>query len=394
MLDKGDAAEVLGDWQPSDLLEKAADVRLMIREALASSKPGRPCVMMFHEPYKWTGGPCPRSFGNIMHAYLSGLVLAVVLDATVVQNTPFECSGLLKFRRDFPIKLPRVGRYAIKGTGVEGVPFECLLRNTTNPLRLVRPGMCTYVGPAVNAQEMAALAFAGGGGGSSRVHRLFSLGAHFAFGAIFQHAFEISPAVQATAVLPQIDLQASDRHLRSSADDGPPLLRVSVHMRHANASLNGSEAIATFAHALEAIVARWSRTVAPLPSSRAPESAAIKLGRVSSAPGASPSPPQEPPRPSCTVLLATDRPLARVLFAAEVRRIGCSLFNPAARDGSLFTPAARDGGPSGPQDTPNSSAATSRTAEHGSDVEAGAIRDVGGSHDAMSHILYLCLNKF
>ena len=255
----------------------SADTRAMIGEVLGRP-PGvaGPCVALVHDPESWHAGPCPHSLGNRVHAHLSGLLLAVLLNASVVQSAPFTCQGLIAFRRSVPVDLRRSQRS--RTLPRDGV--ECRLARASSADQLIaglppsQGGECVRVASGVNAQEMGALAL-GAARDDARVRRLFSLGASFAFGALFHEAFEITPAS-----LAGVDLGDADG----------ASLRVSVHMRHQSKALNGSD-VGSFVAALEGVL----------------DASAVE-GR----------------RPPCSVLFASDRRAARRMFDAAARRLGCA----------------------------------------------------------------------
>ena len=235
---------------------------------------------------------CPRSFGNNIHRLLSDLMLSFVEGARLNLVSPLDCNGLLrpKIKGGYCSHCHQnlsstsgAGRIThpveLMGNGSAGFASTLLARE-----RLSWPKeACSSVDSSYNdfprisfhAQEMTILKFT-----RSRAARvLFGLGAHVAFGAVFDATFDI---VDPTGGV----------NYRFGDDE----LRIGVHVRHMRPWYNGNESVDVFAEAIhEAVV-----------GDRAAHSSSLTKRR-------------------CAILLATDRRLALRTYEIVAAREGCRL---------------------------------------------------------------------
>ena len=202
------------------------------------------------------GAVCPRSFGNIMHMVINSALMAVVLGAKVTRPSLYDakskrefsvdeqkaqldcdgsmqcktCQGLLDFKagpwvRGRPPK--SVERKSVSGKWTEAC--ETVRKLAGDAGTAATAGVLLRLQAIAHTQNVAAC-LADGRSGNAAAATLFALGPHAAYGAMFAGMF----------ALPNELLIADD------ADE----LRVSVHLRHFDATFSGAEGLAAVEEAV------------------------------------------------------------------------------------------------------------------------------------------------
>jgi len=311
---------------------------------------------------------CPERLGNRMHEFLNAMILAVVTNRTLLWSYVGGAAALNQ--SECPRLLTRAPWIPSVAMPITAAPVACRLdqvlpggerSNKNVQQRIACYGVQVHscaqgarlatrsFGHVASyaAQELAVVRFAprrgravisaairghmvNGNGGAgegravdvakrahARASTLFGLGAHVAYGRLFDLAylFDAASVMQAT----QVDMQQASVEAPSLAPSAPPIvgssrgslsssvsirsrgtappadappLYVGVHMRHRLEIMVGVELTQLFADALEAVLLR-SR--------------------------------QSPPGRGCVVLFASDRRASLEPFRRAIRRTGCRL---------------------------------------------------------------------
>lgn len=322
----------------SALLALLARRAAATRRYSGAHKPRR--VLLRQDSENRWAGPCPNSFGNVVHVFLSEILLAVLARGTIELHKPFECSGLVLVRHELVLPPQRnataSGKAPLNLASLHNSSMECTvgqaahmddLTNNIDSNRSIyienkkhsQHNSAASSMARFNTQELAAIAMGPARKHDLQVSTLFALGPHVAYGAMFQAAFAFTSNV------------SSGREEWHDDDSG--LWRVAVHMRHPSPQMRGDELLPAFTEAVSYAVRHSSR-------------------------------------PRCAIFLASDRKLAHHHFSLLAGALNCSFLTSTARSVNAEQSNIATANQASWRDS------LKPTHEHGNDTKRGALRDL------------------